>query len=140
MNIRQEFTRFLSGEPLNVWRQDQLSQQAAEGHIERITDIYDGLEAAVEQPGDDMPGLGAVSLRQGQAVTNLTYSGDTQDGSGSLVQHVEGTVFKVEQETRFTPDAIDQISRYRSHHGIETKVMHLDRNDPAQSYQAFIRG
>lgn len=133
MDITQQLAAFRAGQPIEGRRQ-ALSADNAEGHTQRITDIYTRLEGYDDQPGQDSwAGKGRVIHGNGTETHTLIYTGDTTSGTASSTLKSVGTT--VTQETVFTPEAIDQVSVSEGWRGKSTFYFHLDRVNPDNSFQ-----
>lgn len=133
MDITQKLAAFRQGQPIEGRRLD-LSAENAQGHAQRITDIYTRLEGYDDQPGQDTwSGKGRVIHSNGTETHTLTYTGDTQNGTASSTLNSPGTT--VTQETVFSPDSIDQVSVSKGWRGTSTFYFHLDRANPGESFQ-----
>lgn len=132
----QHLQAFRAGQSSFEGRRVQLSEPTAEGHIQRLTDLYDGLIAQDDQPGDRAQGKGRVEVDNGPHHSELTYQGDTGEGRGELYHRT--SIEQIAQSTRFSEDSIEQLQVHRNYRGQSVSLLHLDRNDPSQSYQIFV--
>lgn len=141
MNIA-DITRIFKNQGVLEGRERrQLGAEEAQSHIDRITDVYDELEAADDIPGvDQWLGTGQVKRTKDGQTSTLTYTGDTRNGQASLLHQV-GSPYVVEtttHETYFEGDTIRQLQVYKNYRGTSVSLLNLDRAHPEASFQVWL--